>query len=335
MSGTSLKVIFAGTPEFAAASLQALVDGGYDVVMVLTQPDRPAGRGRKVEASPVKLLAEDHGLPVWQPVGLRDRQIQQRLHDLNADIMIVAAYGLILPAAVLQIPRLGCINVHASLLPRWRGAAPIQQAILAGDRETGITIIAMDEGLDTGDMLLKHSCPVLDDDTAGSLHDRLASLGAETLLEALALLVSNNLQPVAQDPAQACYAGKVDKRDACIDWRQAADFIARQIRAYNPWPVAYTTLTDGRRLRIWQARVLDATSHEQPGTVLGMSREGFNVACGEGVLQLRQMQLPGGRQLMAADLINAPPLAVGEKLVSAGSTEAGHVSPETPNPSSA
>ena len=191
----------------------------------------------------------------------------------------------------------------------------------------------MDEGLDTGDMLLKRACPVLDDDTAGSLHDRLASLGAVTLIEALALLENKGWQPVTQDPAQATYAGKVEKRDACIDWRQDVDHIARQIRAYNPWPVAYTTIADGRRLRIWQARALDATTRQAPGTVLGMSREGFDVACGKGVLQLRQMQLPGGRKLMAADLINASPLVVGEKLVVYDGIEADNVPPETRNPS--
>lgn len=322
MPQTALKIIFAGTPEFAATSLRAVLASGYRVMAVLTQPDRPAGRGRKIEISPVKQLALQHRLAIWQPSTLRDVTVQQQIRDLQADLMIVAAYGLILPAPVLQAPELGCINVHASLLPRWRGAAPIQRAILAGDHETGITIIRMDEGLDTGDMLLRRSCPILEDDTGGSLHDRLASLGAATLIEALESLQAGDLRATAQDSAQASYAGKLDKSEARINWSVSAGLVDRQVRAFNPWPVAFTTLPDGRRLRIWRARPLTDTGQAEPGTVIDLSRQGFNVACGEGVLQLQQMQLPGGRNLPAADLINASPLAVGDRL--GGDTDGGN-----------
>ncbi len=299
-----LKILFAGTPEFAATTLQALLDSEHSVCAAYTQPDRPAGRGRKLKASPVKALAEAHGIPVRQPASLRDSEVQRELAGFGADIMVVVAYGLILPKAVLETPPLGALNVHASLLPRWRGAAPIQRAILAGDHETGVTIMQMDEGLDTGDMLLKVRTPINAEDTAQTLHDRLARLGAEALLETLRRLQAGSLTPEPQDDSQATYAAKIDKAEARIDWQQPAAAIDRQVRAFNPWPVAFTRL-DGDNLRIWQARPLDAPSDAPPGTVLAEGREGIDVACGEGRLRITRLQLPGGRPLDAEAFLNA------------------------------
>ncbi|MCK4587820.1 MAG: methionyl-tRNA formyltransferase, partial [Gammaproteobacteria bacterium] len=232
-----LKILFAGTPEFAAVTLKALLDDGHEVVAVYTQPDRPAGRGRKLTASPVKSLAEENGLTVVQPMSLRDADVQQELASWQADLIVVVAYGLILPDAVLATPRLGCINIHASLLPKWRGAAPIQRAILAGDGQTGVTIMQMDTGLDTGDMLLKVTCPIEPGDTAEILHNKLAETGAQALLDILPDLSAGTLQPELQDETQASYAKKLQKSEAELDWQQSAEQLARQVWGFNPWPV--------------------------------------------------------------------------------------------------
>ena len=299
-----LKIIFAGTPEFAAASLAALLGSGHEVIAVYTQPDRPAGRGRKLAASPVKALALEHHLPVLQPVSLRDEAVQQELAALNADIMVVVAYGLILPEPVLAAPRLGCINVHASLLPRWRGAAPIQRAILAGDAETGVTIMQMDKGLDTGDMLRIVRCPIELTDTAEILHDRLAGLGSAALLDTLEMIAQGNAQPEGQDDAQANYAEKLQKAEALIDWQQSAEQLSRTVRAFNPWPVAFTRC-DEKNLRIWLAEALPNSTDAIPGTVLAESRDGIDVATGDGILRVQQLQMPGGKALSAEQFLNA------------------------------
>lgn len=306
-----LKIIFAGTPEFAATHLQALIAGHHNIVAVYTQPDRPAGRGRKLTASPVKQLALQHDLVVRQPTSLKDQAEQQQLAELNADLMIVVAYGLILPLAVLQAPRLGCINVHASVLPRWRGAAPIQRAILAGDSETGVTIMQMDEGLDTGDMLLIETTPINNDDTSQSLHDRLAEIGSSALLKALDLLNVNQLTAQPQDDSLATYAEKIKKQEALIDWQQSARQIHQKVCAFNPWPVAETKL-DEQKIRIWQSSVLEGNSDLAAGTVINESKTGVDVATGEGVLRITKLQLPGGKPLAASEFLNAHSL-VGKK----------------------
>jgi len=300
----SLKIIFAGTPAFAARSLQALLDSGHDVLTVYTQPDRPAGRGRKLAASPVKTLAQAHNLPVLQPASLRDPKTQQVLADWQADVLVVVAYGLILPGPVLAAPRLGCINVHASLLPRWRGAAPIQRAILAGDKQTGVTIMQMDEGLDTGDMLHKVMCPIDNTDTAGTLHDRLAVLGATALCDTLKLLANGAVTPEIQNDVDASYAEKLQKAEAQIDWTQSAQILSRTVRAFNPWPVAFTRIGD-KNLRIWFAEAVNTIPDAPPGTVLAESQQGIDIATGNGVLRIHQLQLPGGKAMDTEQFLNA------------------------------
>lgn len=301
----TLRLLFAGTPEFAVPSLRAALQGG-DVLAVLTQPDRPAGRGRQPQASPVKQVALEHALPVLQPENLRDAGAQAQLAAFAPDLLIVVAYGLILPQAVLGIPRFGAWNVHASLLPRWRGAAPIQRAIEAGDAETGICLMQMEKGLDTGPVLLRAATPVSPDDTGGSLHDRLATLGARTLAEGLAHLRSHGAPPPAepQDHALATYAHKLDKTQARLDWRRPAAELARKVRAFSPWPVAEATL-DGERLRIHAAVAIEGRG--DPGSVIAAGREGIDVACGEGALRLLTVQRDGGKALAAADFLNARP----------------------------
>lgn len=305
-----MKIIFAGTPHFAASALAALLKE-HQIVAVLTQPDRPAGRGMQLTSSPVKQLALQHDLPVLQPATLKNEEVQRSIAVLDADVMVVAAYGLILPKAVLQLPRYGCLNIHASLLPRWRGAAPIQRAILAGDKETGITIMQMDEGLDTGDILLRKACPIEQSDTAQILHDKLADLGANCILEALHLLQENRLTPVKQDDEAACYAAKLLKSEAQIDWRQDARQIERAVRAYNPFPVCQARL-DGVMIKIWQAGI-GADISGEPGKVLAADKLGITVACGKGALRLEMLQRPGGKAQPAAQFLQAMPVRIGDQ----------------------
>lgn len=311
-----MRVVFAGTPDFAAASLEALLAAGHDIVAVYTQPDRPAGRGRATRAGPVKQIAQQHELPVEQPQSLKDPQIQERLTAYRPDVMVVAAYGLLLPAAVLTIPAHGCLNVHASLLPRWRGAAPIQRALAAGDSETGITIMQMDEGLDTGDMLLKISTPIDDTDTGGSLHDRLAKLGGEAIVQALEQLEAGALNPQPQDGHQATYAPKLDKSETWIDWQLAAEDIGRRIRAFNPWPVCATRDGDTVIRVLTGEPVTHGEPVDPPGTVISRDPSGAQVQCGEGAINITHVQLPGGKPQSIRDIINGgrPVLQAGRRL---------------------
>lgn len=298
-----MRLVFAGTPDFAATALKALIAAGHTIVGVYSQPDRPAGRGRKLQPSPVKQVALDHEIPVFQPETLKTAEAQKQLADLKPDVMIVAAYGLILPKAVLDIPTHGCLNIHASLLPRWRGAAPIQRAIAAGDAETGITIMQMDEGLDTGAMLLKSLTAIDTSDTGGSLHDRLAELGGKAIIKALELLEKGELTGEPQNDDLACYASKLSKTEGHIDWATEATAIERLVRAFNPWPGTYTDLGD-QRIRIHEARALVTDSDAFPGTVVHRDRDGIDIACGNGTLRITRLQLPGSRAQSVNDLIN-------------------------------
>ncbi len=307
MSDSSLRVIFAGTPAFAARHLKALAAGPHELAAVYTQPDRPAGRGRKVQASPVKQLALDAGVPLLQPGSLRGADVQAEMAGLGADLLVVVAYGLILPAEILAIPRLGCINVHASLLPRWRGAAPIQRAIEAGDERTGITIMQMDAGLDTGDMLATAECEIdhRGREDAASLHDRLAAMGPPLLLEVLGDIERYQGAAAAQDDALATYADKIDKAEGRLDWRRGVVELERQIRAFNPFPVCHGVL-DGERVRIWEAWSLaGAAADDPPGTILSADDGGIAVNCGDGRLAIRRLQLPGGSAMPAAELLRS------------------------------
>lgn len=306
-----MDIIFAGTPHFAASALAALLKTRHKVLAVLTQPDRPAGRGMQMTASPVKELALEHDLPVLQPASLKSDAIQQTLRAFQADVMVVAAYGLILPASVLDIPRLGCLNIHASLLPKWRGAAPIQRAILAGDTETGITIMQMDVGLDTGDMLFKYPCPILNTDDARTLHDKLADLGASGIVEALQRLEDGGVQPEKQDESKACYAAKLSKQEALIDWSEDAAVLERAVRGYYPFPVAHSEF-NGTPIKILRARTgLNETA--SPGTVLAVNKNEVVVACGHGTLALEVLQKPGGKPLAAAQFVQGFPLKIGDR----------------------
>jgi methionyl-tRNA formyltransferase len=301
-----LRIIFAGTPDFSVPCLQALRDAGHEVVAVYTQPDRPAGRGRKLTPGPVKEAATALGLPLFQPTSLRDPAAIATLREQGADLMVVVAYGLLLPQAVLDIPRLGCVNVHASVLPRWRGAAPIQRAILAGDRESGVTIMRMEAGLDTGPMYLIRRLTLDPRETGGSLHDKLSLLGATALVEALPGIAAGSLVPESQDDSQANYAHKLAKAEAEVDWSQPAVAIDRLIRAFDPWPVAQTQL-DGASLRLWGCDLSDLAPPPgaEPGQVIGASKAGILVATGAGVLRLTRLQPPGKRPMSTAEFLNA------------------------------
>lgn len=315
-----MRLVFAGTPEFAATILAALLDSGRRVCCVYTQPDRPSGRGRKLKSSPVKLLAQRHRLPITQPASLRSKACADALTAISPDLLVVAAYGLLLPRSILSVPGLGCINVHASLLPRWRGAAPIQRAILAGDEKTGVSIMQMDEGLDTGGVLASASLEIEPRDTAGTLSQRLAQLGAVTLLRTLDDLSIGPMEAKPQDESRATLAPRVEKREAELDWRLAAVDLERRVRAFNPWPVAYTHLPGGgdpqaRRLRVWQAQLGQLRRRaETPGTVLEAGAEGITVAAGSGALLLQDIQVPGSRVMSAGDFLNARPLSPGTVL---------------------
>ncbi|EHC74579.1 Methionyl-tRNA formyltransferase [Salmonella enterica subsp. enterica serovar Montevideo str. S5-403] len=328
----SLRIIFAGTPDFAARHLDAssrravnfsrhldaLLTSGHNVVGVFTQPDRPAGRGKKLMPSPVKVLAEEKGLPVFQPVSLRPQENQHLVADLHADVMVVVAYGLILPKAVLDMPRLGCINVHGSLLPRWRGAAPIQRSLWAGDAETGVTIMQMDVGLDTGDMLYKLACPITAEDTSGSLYNKLAELGPQGLITTLKQLADGTATPEAQNEVLVTHAEKLSKEEARIDWSLSAAQLERCIRAFNPWPMSWLEI-DGQPVKVWQASVIedcqkycmtissvieDATQ-SLPGTILAATKQGIQVATGKGILNLLSLQPAGKKAMSAQDLLNS------------------------------
>jgi len=298
-----LKLIFAGTPEFALPSLQALLSSSHKICAVYTQPDRPAGRGRKLLMSPVKKLALENKLSVYQPINLRGAKEQKKLATFHADLMVVVAYGLILPPAILTIPRFGCINVHASLLPRWRGAAPIQRAILEGDRETGVTIMQMDEGLDTGEMIKKFSCTIEPNDTNKTLQDRLADLGARALLESLNDIESGSYRSELQNEKDSTYAKKINKLEAEVDWEKPAVYLDRMVRAFHPKPIARVVLGKSI-LRICKAEVLDETTSEKPGLILKADREGIDVATGKGVLRLLEVQWPGGKCLPISSFIH-------------------------------
>lgn len=305
-----MRVVFAGTPEFAAQALAAILADGNEVVLVLTQPDRPAGRGMSLQASPVKQLALQHGLPVHQPSSLKSEEACQPIIEARPDVMVVAAYGLILPQAALDIPRLGCLNIHASLLPRWRGAAPIQRAILAGDAKTGITIMRMEAGLDSGPMLLKESLPITAADTAGSLHDKLAKLGAGLVVEALRRLARDELSGEMQPAGGVTYAAKLEKAEAALDWRNAALALDRAVRAFNPFPGA-SAQVDGQTVKVWRAEPVAATG--EPGVVLSAGSDGIVVACGEGALRLTALQKAGGKRLPVADFLRGFSLEAGQR----------------------
>ena len=302
-----MKLIFAGTPEFAAVALRAIINAGHEVVLVLTQPDRPSGRGMKLRYSAVKGVALAAGIEVFQPQTLREHDAQERLRSFAADAMIVAAYGLILPQAVLDMPRWGCLNIHASLLPRWRGAAPIHRAILAGDGTTGVCIMQMEAGLDTGPVLLAESLPIVSDDTTGALHDKLAELGAQMIVKALHQLP---LKPNPQPGTDACYAVKIEKSEAALDWRLPAAQLDRQIRAFNPFPGAFADL-DGFAIKIWRADQM--TICGTPGQIVSIDTDGIVVACGEGSLRLTELQKPGGKRLPVAQFLAGNPIAEGSR----------------------
>lgn len=315
-----MRVAFAGTPEFARAALARLHAARFDIPLVLTQPDRPAGRGLQLQASPVKQFALEHGIPVSQPRGLRldgkypDDAASARaaLGSARPDVMVVAAYGLILPQWVLDLPRLGCLNIHASLLPRWRGAAPIHRAIEAGDAETGVTIMQMDAGLDTGDMLLVERLRIAGDDTTGRLHDRVADLGARLIVEALEMAACGGLPRTPQPVEGVTYAHKIQKAEAQVDWSHPAAAIERRLRAFDPFPGA-TSALGGENIKLWRGIVTPASGPQVPGTVLAAGSEGIDVATGEGVLRLTELQRPGGKRMAAAAFLRGLPVAAGAR----------------------
>ena len=324
-----MRVIFAGTPEFARVALAHLHEAGFDIPLVLTQPDRPAGRGMKLQASAVKQWAQAQQIPVAQPRSLRldgkypedAAAARAAIETARADVMVVAAYGLILPQWVLDLPRLGCLNIHGSVLPRWRGAAPIHRAIEAGDAETGVTIMQMDAGLDTGDMLLKQTLPIGPQDTTESLHDALAALGARLIVQALQQAQTGALQGVAQAADGICYAHKIDKREAALDWKQPASTLARRVRAFNPFPVASSVL-GGETIKFWRVQALPPHSRAaQPGEVVAVSAEGVDIATASGVLRATRLQKAGGKPLEAADFLHGFALHPGQIFAAANPTD--------------
>ena len=321
-----LKIVYAGTPEFAEIGLQAILAAGHDVVLVLTQPDRPAGRGMKLQPSPVKTLALQHGIKVFQPAGLRldgryadeAKETQQILQTLQPDVMVVAAYGLILPQWVLDLPKWGCLNIHASLLPRWRGAAPIHRAIEAGDEQTGISIMQMDSGLDTGDVLAMRSLPIGEGETTGSLHDKLAALGADLVVGVLSRLPSGELKAKKQPDEGVCYAHKIDKAESLVDWTKPAVEIERRIRAFDPFPGVVAHACEGDlRIKLWRAQALPVNQSNKgakPGQVVGVGPDGVVVSTGTGCLQILELQRPGGKRQSVRDFLQAVPMRVGDML---------------------
>lgn len=314
-----LRIIFAGTPEFAAEHLKALLGSRHEVIAVYSQPDRPAGRGKKLTASPVKEVALAHKIRVHQPLNFKSPEAIAELAALNADLMVVVAYGLILPKVLLDTPRLGCINVHASILPRWRGAAPIQRAIEAGDSETGVTIMQMDVGLDTGDMLIKAFCPILAEDTGGSLHDKLINIGRPALITALDLIQVGNIQPEKQDDSQSNYAPKLSKEEAALNWELPAAELERKVRAFNPFPIAHTKPAgtgDDQRIRVWAAKASDKPADNTPGSITQINEQGLWIACKQGQLILEQLQLPGKKAMAVREILRGHPdlFKVGEQL---------------------
>ncbi|BFN32877.1 methionyl-tRNA formyltransferase [Vibrio harveyi] len=300
----SLRIVFAGTPDFAARHLAALLSSEHEVIAVYTQPDRPAGRGKKLTASPVKTIALEHNIPVYQPENFKSDEAKQELADLNADIMVVVAYGLLLPQVVLDTPKLGCINVHGSILPRWRGAAPIQRSIWAGDAETGVTIMQMDIGLDTGDMLKIATLPIEASDTSASMYEKLAGLGPDALIDCLADIATGKAEPVRQDDELANYAKKLSKEEARIDWNDDAAHIERCVRAFNPWPMSHFEAAENS-IKVWESRVADQTSDKPAGTILQADKTGIYVATGNGVLVLEQLQVPGKKAMSVQDILNS------------------------------
>ncbi|MFM2588484.1 methionyl-tRNA formyltransferase [Vibrio sp. TBV020] len=299
-----LKIVFAGTPDFAARHLAALLSSEHEVIAVYTQPDRPAGRGKKLTASPVKNIALEHNIPVYQPENFKSDEAKQELADLNADIMVVVAYGLLLPQAVLDTPKLGCINVHGSILPRWRGAAPIQRSIWAGDEETGVTIMQMDIGLDTGDMLKIATLPIEATDTSASMYEKLAELGPGALVECLADIASGRAIAEKQDDELANYAKKLSKEEARIDWNDDAAHIERCVRAFNPWPMSHFEAAENS-IKVWQSRVEQQTTDKPAGTILQADKTGIYVATSNGVLVLEQLQVPGKKAMPVQDILNS------------------------------
>lgn len=303
MNQQGLNIIFAGTPDFAAYHLQVLLASHHNVVAVYTQPDRPSGRGKKLTAGPVKILAEENNLPVEQPPSLKNSEAQEKLASYQADIMVVVAYGLLLPQIVLDTPRYGCLNVHGSLLPRWRGAAPIQRAIEAGDKETGITIMQMDKGLDTGDMLLKVSCEITPEDTSLTLHDKLKALGGPALLETLQQVEIGQLTPEKQNDSQACYADKITKQEAEINWQEPAAKILKKIRAFNPFPVAYSFFNE-ERVKIYTAKIVEKNHALAPGKIIQLDENSLQISSLDKAIAITLLQIPGKKVMTPADIVN-------------------------------
>lgn len=298
----ALRVVFAGTPDFAAQHLAALIDSQHDVIAVYSQPDRPAGRGKKLQASAVKSLALEHEIPVYQPLSLKSEQEQHTLADLDADVMVVVAYGLILPKAILDTPKFGCINVHGSILPKWRGAAPIQRSIWAGDAETGVTIMQMDEGLDTGDMLHIAKMPIEASDTSATLYEKLAQSGPTALIETLNRLTE--LSPIKQNDALASYAKKLSKEEAKLDWTLPAAQLERNVRAFNPWPAAWFEVADNA-IKVWQSTAVESDGKSTPGTIVSADKQGIVIATSKGALRLEVLQIPGKKRAAVVDILNA------------------------------